>query len=42
MGLKESDLILGLGLSLWSCISRGWSGYGEIGLRLMDLLKCLL
>ena len=34
--------MLGLGISLWSCISRGWGRFREIGLRLKEMLECLL
>lgn len=34
--------MLGLGISLWSCISRGRGRFREIGLRLKEMLECLL
>lgn len=42
MVLKGGVLMLGLGISLWSCISRGWGRFGGIGLRLKEMLECLL
>lgn len=42
MVLKGGVLMLGLGISLWSCISRGWGRFRGIGLRLKEMLECLL